>query len=235
MSTRQSVPPSVQISTSCSVIATAQVNVTSTRSPRRQLRPAKGVGPALEDGSMGYRSRDLLLGEACSCPGNCHILTCRVPAVMGLRPHHVIWQILVVHLFVAQSFTAPVFEFTLQMNRKPSFISPSVARKLESGLKAAHFTPQVWSLMMASGVSVLASFAVAYRSTRGLYPVSPTARNLPFGLSETHLTDFILSLADHVFAFSSSGNVRFGVMFSCSFFGVAKADRLREGVEVGVE
>lgn len=120
------------------------------------------------------------------------------------------------------------------MKRKPSVDSPSVARKRESVLKATLFTPHVCSDTIESGTSVLASCVVKNSRTRGLYPVSPTARNLPLVLRATLVTVFILSLAVHVLAFSSSGKALPGVTLSWSRLEVINGARFRVGVDVGV-
>lgn len=65
-----------------------------------------------------------------------------------------------VHLLVKWSFAAPLFRLTDQTNRKPSLVSPSVARYCESLLKASPRTPKVCSVRIDSGTSEGASFAV---------------------------------------------------------------------------
>lgn len=111
-------------------------------------------------------------------------------------PTHVIPLIILVHLLLACSLAAPLLDMA-QMNRNPSFGVPRVARYLPSGLNTTAVTPNVCSLSMTSGTSE-DSWRLNIK-TRGVYPVSPTARKRPSLLSERQVAAFIRSLLVHVF------------------------------------
>jgi hypothetical protein len=85
---------------------------------------------------------------------------------MRLSPHQAMSRMFAVHLLVECSLTPPVLESKLQMKRNPSFASPSVARNLESGLKATARTPKECSGMIESGMSI-ESLSVEKINTRG--------------------------------------------------------------------
>jgi hypothetical protein len=88
--------------------------------------------------------------------------------VIRLVPIHAIRLILLVHLLLECRVAAPVRELMLQMYKKPSLAEPKLARYCESGEKARHLTPKVWSAIDVRGVSDGASDAVEKISTRGL-------------------------------------------------------------------
>jgi len=75
---------------------------------------------------------------------------------------------LLVHLLLAYNDAAPVRELMLHMYKKPSLEKPRLARYSESGEKAKHLTPKVWSESDVRGVSGAASRAVEKIKTRGL-------------------------------------------------------------------
>ena len=83
------------------------------------------------------------------------------------------------------------------MNKKPSLGVPRVAKYLPSGLNATAVTPNVCSLRMTSGTSD-DSWRLNIK-TRGVYPVSPTAKRRPSLLSDRQVAALILSLLVHVF------------------------------------
>lgn len=91
--------------------------------------------------------------------------------VMRLVPIQAMRLMLLVHLLLECRVAAPVRELILQMYRNPSLEEPRLARNCESGEKATHLTPKVWSVRAVRGVSEGASGAVEKISTRGLYPV----------------------------------------------------------------
>ena len=76
-----------------------------------------------------------------------------------------------VHLLVECNFAAPVRRLMDHTKRKPSLISPNVARYCELALNARLRTPIECSVMIVSGTSREASLAVEKIRTRGLYPV----------------------------------------------------------------
>ena len=88
--------------------------------------------------------------------------------MIRLVPIQAILLMLLVHLLLECSVAAPVRELMLQMYKKPSFEEPRLARYCESGEKARHLTPKVWSAIDVRGVSEGASDAVEKISTRGL-------------------------------------------------------------------
>jgi hypothetical protein len=88
--------------------------------------------------------------------------------VTKLVPSQAIRFTLLVHLLLECSVAAPVRELMFQMYKKPSFEEPKLARYCESGEKARHLTPKVWSAIDVRGVSEGASDAVEKISTRGL-------------------------------------------------------------------
>jgi hypothetical protein len=110
---------------------------------------------------------------------------------------------LLVHLLLECSRADPVREFIAQTNKKPSLIEPKDARYLESGLNRTHLMPNVCSGKIVRGRSGNASSAVEKMRTRGLNPVSPMAKNLPFPLKETQVAALIRSLAVHDFSYPS--------------------------------
>ena len=126
-----------------------------------------------------------------------------------------------------------------QIKRNPSLGLPSVAKYSESGLKAKLHTPKVCSLRIDKGTSGKASRAVENIRTRGLYPVSPTARNRPLGLIETLVTALILSLDDHArglpLSAASFDGEPLGTL-RCGFERMCERDRDRgSGVAGGVD
>lgn len=128
-----------------------------------------------------------------------------------------------VHLFCWNSFVEPVRWSTLQTNKNPSFPNPREARNLPSGDHATALTPNPCSLMETRGLSDELSCNPKIR-TRGAYPVSPTARNLPSLLKDTHVAAFIRSRLVHVFDVGESdqsGEPYVATLFLLSFaFGV---------------
>ena len=102
---------------------------------------------------------------------------------------------MLVHLLLACSRAAPLGDMA-QMKRNPSFGVPSVARYLPSGLNATAVTPNVCSLKITSGTSD-DSWRLNIK-TRGVYPVSPTAKKRPSLVSDRQVAALILSLLVHV-------------------------------------
>jgi hypothetical protein len=144
-----------------------------------------------------------------------------------------------VHLLVEWSLADPFFRLIDQMKRNPSFGLPRVAKYCESGLNARLQTPNVCSLRMERGTSGKASRAVENIRTRGLYPVSPTARKRPLGLMETLVTALILSLDDQARGLPLSAASLDGDplgTFRCGFERMCERDRDRgSGVAGGVD
>lgn len=158
LSRRQICPASVQMIDSSADTEVMQVNVQSESEPSKQFRPGNVIGPGLGifSGSE-FRDRVGLKGGGLESRTTLHILTCLVPTVTSEVPHQVISQMFEVHLFAECKRTAPVFELTAQKKRKPSLISPKVARYRESGLNATHRTPNECSDMMDKGKSAASS------------------------------------------------------------------------------
>lgn len=195
-SRRQRAPSSVPTTASLSDIPATQVNTQVPNDPRRQFRPESAFGARLGEPMAGSAFRRDFDGDTGLVSGRRHTFTCRTPTVTRLCPAQPMWRTMLMHLFVECSLADPVFRLTAHTKRKPSFTSPRVARYWELGLKETLRTPTVCSVRIDRGISGDASFAVEKIKTRGLYPVSPTARNLPFGLIDTLVTAFILSLDD---------------------------------------
>lgn len=202
-SSKHTTPAVVHRMASLSEKGATHVKVESAKEPRRLLRPDNVFGPGLA-----------LLSSGCTRPGfdrepgegspTRQTLTYLVPTVIRLLLHHAMLRTAAVHLLVKCNLAAPVFALIDQMKRKPSLTSPSVASHCELGLKATQRTPKLCSVRMDRGTSVGAPAEIEKMFTLGLYPVSPTARNLPFGLRSTQDTAFTLSRALRVLEFPSS-------------------------------
>lgn len=152
-----------------------------------QFLPERAFGAGFGDGAAPSIFKRVFVGETGRDGGSLQTLTWRTPVLGECQlkipyaksssrktyvtkdwPTQHISRTKDVHLFTECSLAEPFLKLIDQMNRKPSFTFPSVARYCESGLNARLCMPKVWSERMDRGTSGRASRAVEKIKTRGL-------------------------------------------------------------------